>query len=279
MKTWRAVVIVGIFLASCQPQKNAQPEASGDKSFASQIFQAAPKAVNVTTPTPANSAQFFEAFEVVWGSVAPKKVEIPGTPEDPGGGHALYLNPAAFIDIGQGVVALVTDAEGSQRNSSQDEPLDTYDCHACYGTMFIDYLRLTPNGYKHAGHWEIKEGGAAYGKTSPWKVRAGFDTSPVMIITQSDGGQGCSSDMQTLVALTPVGPSNLGRFTVSSSYREDDSVVSKKDYHYEGTIRPTKIGKEITIDYHGTKDVRRVFLKSEDGRYYPVEGDEFPPSC
>jgi hypothetical protein len=232
---------------------------------------ATPPAPQIETATVTNGADLLEAFLAAFGQPAPYRATIPAS--EGSAEHALEFSPLAFINIAPNVVALVSKGEG--RNTD-------YTCHACSGAMTMHYLKRGPQGFTVLGHWPIESGGAGYGEVNQWSIRTDLDDVPTMLVANQNAGMGCTTELDTLVALTPTGPEERGSFTRSSSYQEAVDVKNgPKDYSYEGKVIAIERGKRIAIDYSG-KTLRRIeFVKGSDRVYRPEHGDNgsFPPDC
>ncbi len=148
--------------------------------------------------------------------------------------------------------------------------------------MTIHYLRHSPTGFTVLGHWTIAAGGTDYGKMVPWNVRTDLDDVPTMLLTNHYGGMGCSSETDTIVALTPTGPEERLRFTVQSSYQRDfDIKHGPGDYNYTGKIVPMVRGRQFAVNFTGTRSQQVIYNKQPDGTYFnnDTNTSDFPPGC
>jgi hypothetical protein len=225
----------------------------------------------VERPTAQNGADLLSAFRTAFGEPAPFVSQVDeGGDSNPGSYVTLAFSPEAFIDIGPGLVALVSKGEGTTTGC---------DSHACAGALMVHYLRKDLGGFTLLGHWNVPNSGVGYGKAAPWTVRTDLDDVPTMVLQAADGGQGCFAEQDTLIALTPTGPEDRGSFT---RYSEDQQEPASPDnYKYDGTILPLERGVRFAVDYRGSSSKRVVFTKLSDGTFADTDmgSAEFPPTC
>jgi hypothetical protein len=246
---------------------------SGCEKHPTASTSAAPPAASpaVERPTAQNGADLLSAFSTAFGAPAPfvSQVDVGGD-TNPGSYETLAFSPEAFIDLGPGLVALVSKGEGTTTGCGY---------HACAGALMVHYLRKDPSGFTLLGHWNVPNGGAGYGKAAPWTVRNDLDDVPTMLVQSGDGNMGCYAEQDTLIALTPTGPEDRGSFVRHSE--DTQEPASRDNYTYDGTIVPLERGVRFAVDYRGSSSKRVVFTKLSDGTFADADpgSAEFPPTC
>lgn len=253
-----------ILLAACgEKSKTAAPPPVAPASFTPAVEPV----------TPANTAALNKAFLAAFGTPAPARIGFPAAPDGSTMDHQLQFTPSALIDLSPGVVALVSNGEGSFTN---------YTCDACAGQVSVDYLRRTPDGgFMKLGHWDPKAGAVSFGLTAPWTVRNDLDTVPMLLFAADEAAQGCTSTLVSLVDLSPAAATDAGSAILNSGRQAVGGVASPGDYQYSGKLTPLTKGQSFAIDYTGTATVRVVFARGADGKFHPPGGgpQTNPPVC
>jgi hypothetical protein len=232
----------------------------------------APATPAVEAATAQNGADLLTAFRVAFGAPAPYVTKVNVGDQYNPELETLSFTPQAFINLGPGLVALVSKGEGASTGN---------DAHASAGALTVHYLRLDQNGFTLLGRWTVPGSGIGYGLPAPWTLRSDLDDDPVMLLQAEDSGMGCYGETDTLFALTPTGPEKRVSFLRISENKQDDASSSSQNFKYDGAIVPIARGASFAVDYTGTLNKRVVFTKMPDGTFMNTAdpGSTFPPGC
>lgn len=189
-----------------------------------------------------------DAFTVAFGKPAPY-----ATLNDDGD-HVVY-SPQGLVDVGSGVVALI---------SKQEIPGG---CKACAGSLTIDYLRRGPQGLSRPGFSRIRSwpevgGKGRYGAALPWTVRTDLDDGPTVVTRDEHKEGGCAATMEELITLRPAGPVKIATLVTATAY--DPRPGMKNPPRITGKITPLARGKRFAVVFSGTDPFRQVFKREGD---------------
>ena len=200
-----------------------------------------PKPTTHGPPPPSGPLQ--DAFTVAFGKPAPW-----ATLNDDGD-HVVYT-PQALIEVGPGVVALV---------SKEEIPGG---CKACAGSLTIDYLRRGSAGFGRLKSWPEVGGKGRYGAALPWTVRTDLDDGPTLV-TRDDHKEGsCSATMEELITLRPAGPMKIATLVTAMAY--DPRPGERTAPHLSSRIMPLVRGQRFAVVFSGTTAFRQVFKREGD---------------
>lgn len=184
-----------------------------------------------------------EAFTVAFGKPAPY-----ATLNDDGD-HVVYA-PQALIELGPGVVALV---------SKEEIPGG---CEACAGSLTIDYLRRGPAGFSRLKSWPEVGGKGRYGAALPWTVRTDLDDGPTLVTKDDHKERGCSATMEELITLRPAGPVRIATLVTAMAY--DPQPGERTPPRLSSKITPVVRGQRFVAVFSGTTPFRQVFRREGD---------------
>jgi hypothetical protein len=171
------------------------PEAEPGRMPAAQRSSPTPEAKRVEQPSkdtrslPA-AEQLKLAFAAAFGSEGSATRTI--------GDETYTYTPAALEWIGE-KAALLSFGRNAQ------------DCHACFGTIGIHYLKPIGDRFEVTGAWPTEIHGVAWGApTNGLSVSHKFSSHPVVMSEYGDMNQGCAYGGVLLTELRPEGPSHWG---------------------------------------------------------------------
>jgi hypothetical protein len=196
-----------------------------------------------TAPPPPRDA-LHHAFEAAFGKPAPLATI------DDSDDHVVYT-PQALIDVGPGVVALV----------SRKEIPDG--CRRCGGALGVDYLKRTPAGFRRLGHWPDIGGVGAYGRVLPWALRTDLEDGPTLITRRATHEGACSSVKAELISLRADKPVKSAEVTTATAYTAS-AAEHLPATGVSGAIRPLVKGKSFVVTLSGTEHARQVFRREGD---------------
>lgn len=127
-------------------------------------------------------------FEAAFGASPPL-----GRPAPAGGRESCYrYEPAGTVRLGK-TEAFISEAF-------------TEDCHGCFGTLSIHYLRQVNNAFERAGSWEDIAAGNGWGRPPSWTVRRDLTRYPALEIRTEFSNNGYGCEWISLIELTPNRP-------------------------------------------------------------------------
>ena len=208
-------------------QRSFEPEVSkGQMQSSARDVRSLPPAVQLRL-----------AFATVFGSPASATRTI--------GDETLTYTPAALEWIGD-KAALLSFGKNAQ------------DCHACFGTIGVHYLKPKGDGFELSGAWPTQIGGAAWGEaTAGLAVNREFSTHPVIMSEYGDMNQGCAYGGVELTELRPDGPSNWGSVRTSYVYPVGDDQAKK----VEGEISDVDKDRSFKVVYKGDESFTDTYVR------------------
>jgi hypothetical protein len=186
-----------------------------------------------------------DAFTAAFGKPAPFETL------DDSDDHVVY-SPQALIDLGPGVVALV---------SKEEIPGG---CEACAGSLTVAYLKRDASGFSRLRSWPEVGGKGRYGGALPWTIRTDIDDGPTLV-TRDDHKEGdCRATMEELITLRPSGPVKIATLVTAMAY--DPKPGERTAPHLTSRIVPQQRGKRFVVVFTGTPSFRQVFKR--DGEVF-----------
>ena len=184
-----------------------------------------------------------DAFKIAFGKPPPYATL------DDDGDHVVY-SPQALVDVGPGVVALV---------SKEEIPGG---CKACAGSLTIAYLKRGPAGFSRTRSWPEVGGKGRYGAALPWTVRSDLDDGPTLVTRDDHKEGGCAATMEELITLRPAGPVRIATLVTATRYDPQPGLKNPPDI--TGRITPLVRGQRFVVVFTGTDPFRQVFRREGD---------------
>jgi hypothetical protein len=185
-----------------------------------------------------------DAFTVAFGRPAPFATL------DESGDHVTYT-PQALVDVGPGVVALISKSEISEG------------CKACAGALTIDYLRRGPAGFSRLRSWPDFGGRGQRGKALPWTMRSDIDDGPTLVTRNDQKEAGCSATLDELITLTPKGPVKIATVVLATALDPAPGERAGSN-RLSGKIAPMVRGRSFAVVLSGVASIRQVYRRQGD---------------
>lgn len=219
-----------------QPARAPTAQRSSEPAVSKGQLQKSTRDVRSLPP----AVQLRLAFATVFGDAASATRTIDG--------ETLTYTPAALEWIGDKAALL-----SFGRNA--------LDCHACFGTIGIHYLKPIGGRFEVSGAWPTQIGGTAWGApTNDMSISRNFSSYPVVMSEYGDMNQGCSSGGVSLTELRPEGPSRWGSvrtgFSDANPYSESDRIKN-----VSGEITDIQRDRSFKVVYKGDDSFTETYVR------------------
>ena len=152
-------------------------------------------------------------------------------------GEKTKLEPLKLIDIGSGLVVLVTQStipDGS---------------HASQGSLSIFYLKKNGGGFELLSSHPAIGGEGGFGRPADWQLRTDLTTYPAIFTTKSDGGQGYFCTFHDLIELSPTGAKKVASGIVTDFDSRGALGDDAPNSHFVGELVPIEKEKRFDVKW------------------------------
>lgn len=196
-------------------------------------------------------------FEAAFGVSPPL-----GRPAPAGGRESCYrYEPAGTVRLAK-TEALISEAF-------------TEDCHGCFGTLSIHYLRKVNNAFERVGGWIDVAAGNGWGRPPRWIVRRDLTRYPALEIRTEFSNNGYGCEWISLIELTPKRPIIRIQKT-AAGYDTTGAVGHEKGQAITSVFRLDRNG-DINLIFEGTSAGALKYSPYQDG--YVASGQNPTATC
>jgi hypothetical protein len=154
------------------------------------------------------------------------------------------------------------------------ETTDETHCHACLGILAIHYFKKESGRILIAG--EPLQVGDKWGEPPRWRLTNAFTTSPALLVSVHDHGQGVYTDDGWLIELAPSGPAVSDEITTSHEDEGAPDPNGRRACTVKGRI--VNIRKDEGFDVRVTGSINAVDrYRRKNGKFVatsPIYGAE-----